>query len=259
MAFYEVYNMNLSFLGSFFLQNETYTLFDYLLIFLGPGAVLFFTFYLLWSGRRKNHKIIETSRETLLEVFSNEFEDLVTDQLSSNGGLLFPKYKKSQNIPFKDFRVVFALEERHLMLSVIISWFSGKNDYIALEANPKKGKLSTKLQIIPNHEEGQIKKHQDLLFSLDDIILNVGKLDEFFVIKASSKRAGTYFIGDKALLKQIYAVRESLIRISINPSENPSVRIYSRINKKLDLAKLQKLFLMLCDRINVVAEKKIMK
>lgn len=259
MVFYEVYNMNLSFLGSFFLQDVNYTLMDYLLIFLGPGAVLFFTFYLLWAGRRKNRKIIETSRDALLEVFSNEFEDLVTDQLSSNGGLLFPKYKKSQSIPFKDFRVVFALEERHLMLSVIISWFSGKNDFIALEANPRKGKFPTKLQIIPNHEEGQIKKHQDLLFSLDDINLNVGKLDEFFVIKSSSKKAGTYFIGEKALLKQIYANRNSLIRISVNSTENPSVRIYARISKELDLSKLQKLFLMLCERINVVAEKKVMK
>ena len=156
--------MNLSFLGSFFLQNEPYTLIDYVIIFLGPGAVLFFTFYLLWAGRKKNHKIIQASRDALLEVFSNEFEDLITDQLSSNGGILFPKYIKSQKIPFKDFRAVFALEERHLMLSVIISWFSCKNDFIALEANPKKEKLSTKLQIIPNSEEGQIKKHQDLLF-----------------------------------------------------------------------------------------------
>ncbi|MHA2319023.1 MAG: hypothetical protein ACXAC6_14840 [Candidatus Hodarchaeales archaeon] len=135
--------MNLSFLGSFFLQDGATTLMDYLLIFLGPGAVLFFTFYLLWAGRRKNRKIIETSRDALLEVFYDEFEDLVTDQLSSNGGLLFPKYKKSQNIPFKDFRVVFALEERHLMLSVIISWFSGKNDFIALEANPRKSRGRT--------------------------------------------------------------------------------------------------------------------
>jgi hypothetical protein len=259
MAFYEVFNMSLGFLVTFFLQNEPYTLIDYAIIFLGPGAVLFFTFYLLWAGRRKNHKIIQASREALLEVFSNEFEDLVTDQLSSNGGLLFPKYKKSQKIPFKDFRVVFALEERHLMLSVIISWFSGKNDFIAFEANPKKGKFTTRLQIIPNHEEGQIKKHQDLLFSLEDISLNVGKLDEYFVIKATSKRAGTYFIGDKGLLKELYAVRSSIIRISLNHSENPSVRIYARINKELDLVKLHKFFLSLCERINVVAEKKVMK
>ncbi len=251
--------MSLRFLGSYFLQNEPYTLIDYVIIFLGPGAVLFFTFYLLWAGRRKNHKIIQASRDALLEVFSTEFDDLITDQLSSNGGILFPKYKKSQKISFKDFRAVFALEERHLMLSVIISWFSGKNDFIALEANPKKGKLSTKLQIIPNNEAGQIKKHQDLLFSLEDIILNVGKIDELFVIKATSKRAGTYFIGEKTLLKQIYAVRNGLIRISINPSENPSVRIYSRINKELDLAKLHTLFISLCERINVVAEKKVMK
>ena len=259
MVFYEVYMVSTDLLGHFFLQNEPYTLMDYIFIFIGPGAVLFFTFYLLWAGRRKNHKIIESSRDALLEVFSAEFDDLITDQLSSNGGLLFPRYKKSQNIPFKDFRVVFALEERHLMLSVIISWFSGKNDFIALEANPKKGKFTTKLQIIPNHEEGQIKKHQDLLFDLDDINLNVGKIDEFFVIKASSKKAGTYFIGEKNLLKQIYSVRKSLVRISINSAENPSIRIYARINKELDLARLQQLFIALCERIEVVAEKKVMK
>ena len=88
---------------------------------------------------------------------------------------------------------------------------------------------------------------------------NVGKIDEFFLIKTSSKRAGTYFIGDKTLLKQIYAIRKVLVRLSINNSENPSVRIYARINKDLDLAKLQQLFLSLCERINVVGAKKVMK
>ncbi|MHA2319022.1 MAG: hypothetical protein ACXAC6_14835 [Candidatus Hodarchaeales archaeon] len=84
-------------------------------------------------------------------------------------------------------------------------------------------------------------------------------MDEFFVIKSSSKRAGTYFIGEKALLKQIYANRNSLVRISVNSTEDPSVRIYARIDGELDFSKLQKLFLILCERINVVAEKKVMK
>ncbi|MHA2345283.1 MAG: hypothetical protein ACXACP_01055 [Candidatus Hodarchaeales archaeon] len=246
-------------LGEFFLQTDSYTIFDYFIVFLGPGAVLFFTFYLLWAGRRKNHKIINVSKDALLEVFSDEFDDLIIEQLSSNGGLLFPQYKKSQSIHFKDFRVVFALEERHLMLSVVISWFSGQSDYIAMEANPKKGRINTKIQIIPNKEEGQIKKHQDLLFSLEDLELNVERIDELFLIRASSKRTGMYFLGNKELLKQLYAIREAVVRISIDSSDNPSVRIYAKIDKNLDLAKMRRLFITLCERINEISEKKVMK
>ncbi|MHA1215401.1 MAG: hypothetical protein ACTSPG_08885 [Candidatus Hodarchaeales archaeon] len=247
---------------NFFLQTDgttEYGLLDYIFVFMGPGTVLFFTFYLWWSGRRKNQKIMNLSREGLLEVFSKEFDDLIMDQMSSNGGLLFPKYKKSSVIPFKDFRVVFALEERHLMLSVIISWFSGSNDYIALEANPRKGKISTKIQIIPNHEEGQIKKHQDLLFTLNEVELGVKQLDEFFVIKATSTRSGTYFLSDKPLLKQLYAVKDFIVRISIDSSEDPSVRVYARINDKLDLEKLYNVFTGFCERVNEVADKAVMK
>ncbi|MHA1940333.1 MAG: hypothetical protein ACW97P_01250 [Candidatus Hodarchaeales archaeon] len=246
-------------LGEFFLQTDSYTIFDYFIVFLGPGAVLFFTFYLLWAGRRKNHKIINVSKDALLEVFSDEFDDLIIEQLSSNGGLLFPQYKKSQLIHFKDFRVVFALEERHLMLSVVISWFSGQSDYIAMEANPKKGRINTKIQIIPNKEEGQIKKHQDLLFSLEDLELNVERIDELFLIRASSKRTGMYFLGNKELLKQLYAIREAVVRISIDSSDNPSVRIYAKIDKNLDLAKMRRLFITLCERINEISQKKVMK
>ena len=246
-------------LGNLFLQTGSYTILDYIIVFLGPGAVLFFTFYLLWAGKRKNHKIINLSKDALLEVFSEEFEDLFTEQLSSNGGLLFPKYKKTQTIPFKDFRVVFALEERHLMLSVIIAWFSGQSDFIALEANPKRGRISTKIQIIPNKEEGQIKKHQDLLFTLEDIELNVERIDTYFLIRATSKRAGTFFLGNKDLLKQLYAIREAIVRISIDSSENPSVRVYAKIDKNLDLAKMRRLFVTLCERINEISEKKVMK
>ncbi len=259
MVIFDSYILRLIFIGQFFLQDGQYGLLDWIIVLLGPGTVLFLTFYLLWAGKRKNHKIIQISKDTLLEVFSAEFDDLITDQLSSNGGLLFPKYKKTHTIPFKDFRVVFALEERHLMLSVIISWFSGANDYIALEANATKGNLPTKVQIIPNHEEGQIKKHQDLLFSLDDIVLNVEKLDNYFVMKASSKRAGIYYLSDKSLLKQLYSVRESIVRISINSTDDPSLRIYCRINKELDLGKLHRVFVTMCERVNEVHEKKIMK
>ncbi len=246
----------------FFLQ-EGYGVIDYVLIFLGPGTVLFFTFYLLWAGRRKNHKIMRLSRDALLEVFKNEFDDLVLDEKSSNGGLLLPKYKRSRDVPFQDFRVVFALEERHLMLSVIISWFAGVNDYIALEANSKKGEIRTqiptKIQIIPKHEEGQIKKHQDFLFTLEDIELGVKRFDDFFLVKATTQRTGTYFLGDKNLLKLIHNVRKVVVRISVNSTDDPSIRIYARINKDLNLERLHALFLALCDRINEVSEKVVMK
>ena len=252
----------LEYLTRYFLQEGS-GIVDYLFIFLGPGTVLFFTFYLLWAGRRKNHKIMELAREALLEVFENEFDDLIMDQKSSNGGLLYPKYRKSRNIPFSDFRVIFALEERHLMLSVIISWFKGVNDHIALEANSKKGEISTKIpikiQIIPKHEEGQIKKHQDLLFQLEEIELGVKKLDEFFLVKATTQRTGTYFLGDKNLLKLIHSIRKIVVRISIDSADDPSIRIYARINQDLNFPKMYALFLALCERVNEVSEKVVMK
>ena len=247
-----------TYISGIFLQNG-YGLIDYIFLFLGPGTVLFFTFYLLWAGRRKNQKIMDLTREALLEIFEEEFEDLIMEEKSSNGGLLIPKYKRSQNISFKDFRVVFALEERHLMLSVIISWFAGVNDYIALEANANKGKISTKVQIIPKHEEGQIKKHQDLLFKLEEIELGIKQLDEFFLLKATSKRAGSYFLGDKNLLKLLHNIRKVVVRVSIDSAEDPSIRVYARINEELDLEKLQVFFLSLCERVNEVSEKVVMK
>jgi hypothetical protein len=243
-------------LNRFFLQASVL---EYLITFLPASLIIFYTIYLLWAGRRKNHKIIELAREALLEIFSEEFDDLIVDQKSSNGALLLPIYKKSQNISFKDFRVVFALEERHLMLSVIISWFSGVNDYIALEANAIKGKIATKIQLIPKHEEGQIKKHQDLLFKLVDIELKLAKFDDFFVIKATDQRSGTYFLGDRNLIKLIYSVRETLVRISIDSADDPSVRIYAKIDEQLDLEKLRTLFVALCERVNAVSEKVVMK
>jgi hypothetical protein len=257
MSFLELFGILINYSSRIYLQNG-YGIIDYLILFLGPGTVLFLTFYLLWSGRRKNYKIMELARDALLEIFEEEFDDLIMEEKSSNGGLLVPKYK-SQNLSFKDFRVVFALEERHLMLSVIISWFAGVNDYIALEANSKKGKIATKVQIIPKHEDGQIKKHQDLLFKLEEIELGIKQLDEFFLIKATSQRAGTYFLGDKALLRLLHNIRKSVVRISLNSAEDPSIRIYARINEDLDLEKLQEFFLSLCDRVNEVSEKVVMK
>ena len=203
--------------------------------------------------------MMRITREALLQVFSKEFEDLIMEQMSSNGGILLPKYKKTALIPFKDFRIVFALEERHLMLSVIISWFSGAKDYIALEANPKRGKIPTKIQIIPKKEEGQIKKHQDLLFTLDEIELGVKQLDDTYLWKASSSRSGLYFLSEKSLLKNIHKLRNFLVRISIDSSDDPSIRIYVKINKELDLEQLYITFMAFCDRIDQVVDKTVMK
>ena len=103
-----------------------------------------------------------------------------------------------------------------------------------------------------------IKKHQEILFNLSNVELGIKKLDEFFVMKATSQRTGTYFLANKDLLKMIHSVRKTIVRISIDSADDPSIRVYTRINEDLDLVKLHLLFMTLCNRVNEVSEKKIM-
>jgi hypothetical protein len=78
-------------------------------------------------------------------------------------------------------------------------------------------------------------------------------------MKASAKRAGLFYLGDRSLLKQLHSVRKSVVRISINSDDDPSVRVYARINEDLDLGKLSSFFVAMCERVNEVHDKRVMK
>lgn len=232
-----------------FLQTGGSDLAELIVVAFGPTLVIGFTLYLLWSGRRKNKKIMDKTRELLMNAFEEEFDDLIFDQLSSNGALLYPKMKNNAKFDFKNFRIVFALEERHLMLSVIISWFSGTSDYLAIEADPKGKKFTEKIQIIPRHEEGHINKFSELLLTLEDIDFGVRTIDETFDVRASSKRLGYELLADKELLKILYAMKDYLVRVSVDPSDDPPYRIYVRIKEGLDISMVKDLFTTIGKRI----------
>jgi len=54
-------------------------------------------------------------------------------------------------------------------------------------------------------------------------------------------------------------MRDFLVRISIDSSDDPSIRIYVKINKDLDLEQLYITFMALCERVDQVVDKTIMK
>jgi uncharacterized Fe-S cluster-containing radical SAM superfamily protein len=78
-------------------------------------------------------------------------------------------------------------------------------------------------------------------------------------MKATSNRTGTAMLGDKTLLKMIYSNRKVIVRISINSADDPSIRVYARLNPELDLNKLYHLFMALNERVNEFINKSVMK
>jgi len=57
----------------------------------------------------------------------------------------------------------------------------------------------------------------------------------------------------------IYSNRKVIVRISINSAEDPSIRVYARLNPELDLDKFYNLFMALCARVNEFIDKSVMK
>jgi hypothetical protein len=207
--------------------------------FLPAGAILGLTGYAWIFGRRKNRKFLKSNTEivsqTLQKVVPQGFD---VEQATPSGTSLVPrKDSKEREGAFRRFRVVFSLEDRHLLLTWIMSLFSGSKDVVAFEFDPKY-RSPVNLEIISAKEKRLIQKEKDKLLALDTVELAsevrttkaeskqlLEEFDSFFEIKASNSKLAMLILARTDLLQQIVNRHKELIRISIDRKRDHSIRI----------------------------------
>ncbi len=243
---------------------------DYVVALSPPLLVIFLSLYMLWAGRRRNYQIMMKTTETIKDSWKDVVKDLEEDksQRSAVGTVIIGEPKG--NAPLKNFLIVYALEDRHILLSSIIACVTQPNDVIAFEADPRTEPMAD-LYVIPRKQEYQIKKQSDYLVKLDDFRVGLSQLDDHYLIKTTSIGfARRLFHGDtrrppaekeksKGVKKEellyptlLYALKDHLVRLSIVSSrkDRPHVKLFLKLNKNLDMKVVKQLFLLTCERIN---------
>ncbi len=248
---------------------------DYVIALSPPLLVIFLSVYMLWAGRRKNYQIMKNTTDSLRFQWKDVIRNLEEDQSqrSAVGSVVVGEPKG--NAPMKNFILVYALEDRHILLSSIIACVTQPNDVIAFEADPKV-EPPADLYVIPRKQEYQIRKQSDYLVKLDDFRVGIDKIDDQYLVKTTSigfarrliygevKHGATDKIKRKGARKDeiiyptlLYALKDHLVRLSIVSSrkDRPHVKLFLKLDKKLDMNVVKQLFLLTCERINSMGKK----
>lgn len=247
---------------------------DYVIALSPPLLVIFLSIYMLWAGRRKNYQIMMKTTEDIKGLWKDVIKSVEEDksQRSAVGTVILGEPKG--NAPVKTFLIVYALEDRHILLSSLIACVTQPNDVIAFEADPRV-EPSADLYVIPRKQEYQIKKQSDYLVKLDDFRVGLSQIDDQYLIKTTSIGfARRLFLGDAKRIQTekdktrgiskdellyptlLYALKDHLVRLSIVSSrkERPHVKLFLRLNKDLDMKVVKQLFLLTCERMNAMGK-----
>ncbi|MFX1285988.1 MAG: hypothetical protein ACFFB5_20260 [Promethearchaeota archaeon] len=185
-------------------------------------------------GKRKNlmimNKAFKATKQSSKDWITN-FE-LVEESTTGRTYLLEVK----PDLSIKNFRVHFTMVNRHLILSKIASIIRKRRDYILLEADPSDKVVKRyQLEVLPRREEKSIKALLDMLGKLEPLELGSSRLEEKFIFRVNdSDLFLTAFKKGKNIIRNLYSMRDHLIRLSYYPLESPSIRIVAELTESLN-------------------------
>ncbi len=238
------------------------------LSFVPALLIIFFTFYLFIAGPKKNRKLIAREIKKIETTFKNDVKELIEDKShrTPTGSVFIGDPKGTA--PFKEFLVVFAMEDRHLLLTSLMLLFTKPNDIVALECDPHVQPLAG-VHVIPWAQKGQIQRQKDYLLQLDDFTTHVKEFDKEFMVKTESSQFARFLLlGDERMpekerlkiLALIYSLRDTILRVTVTRStaDRPYVKIFLKITKDVNYMKYRQLLLLIAERINRIGKTKYM-
>jgi hypothetical protein len=186
-----------------------------------------------YFGKRKNLQLMDDAFKILSEKSGERLINLDLAEYSTMGRTYLVQLKPEQSL--KNFRIHFALIQRHLILSRIASYFRKRKDYILIEADPTDKIVHRyQLEILPTRDQKNIKALADMLNRLEKMRIRSAKFSETFSIWANDP---DFFLAafqkQPQIIKNIYSQRNNINRVSIYPLESPSIRLVAEIAEEL--------------------------
>ncbi len=228
----------------YFLPSITLTL-----LALITGILVYFL------GKRKNLIIMNNTFKKTKQCSKDWITNFKLAEESTTGRTYLLEVKP--NLSLKDFRVHFTMVNRHLILSKIASILRKRRDYILLEADPSDNVVKRyQLEVLPRREEKMIKALLDMLGELEPLELGSSKLEEMFIFRVNdSELFLTAFKKGKHIIRNLYSLRNQIIRLSYYPLESPSIRIVAVLSESLNLKPLMDLLFTLTANIADLGKK----
>jgi hypothetical protein len=141
-----------------------------------------------------------------------------------------------------NFRLHFALYQRHLILSRLTTLIRKRDNYALFEADPTNKVVKRyQIEMLNKNEKKRIESLTDMLYKLHHLPIGSAQFEEEFLIRVNDAEFfQAVFKKSPQLVKYLYSLRSSLIRLSYYPLTQPSIRIVSKLddafNPKLHMA-----------------------
>ena len=196
--------------------------------------VIFIGLFIYFIGKKRNIDLMDSTFNKFNEANEEKITNLKLMEANTTGRTYLGEVE--ENFPLNNFRLHFTLVPRHLIISKLASLVRKKLDYVVLEADPIDKVVNRyQIEILNKQEKKTIKSLSDMLYKLDHLSIGNVKFDETFIIGVNDLE---FFqaVYQKApqVVKNLYSIRNNLIRLSFYPLVHPSLRLVSILDDKFN-------------------------
>lgn len=138
--------------------------------------------------------------------------------------------------PLEDVRLHFTLVQRHLVISKLATLVRKKHDYVLFEANPQDKIVHRyQIEILRKNDKDRIKSLADMLYQLKHVSVGSAKFEDEFLIRVNDEEFfKAIFSKSPQVVKYLYGMRRSLLRLSYYPLSVPSIRFVAELEESFN-------------------------
>ncbi|MFW9997173.1 MAG: hypothetical protein ACFFD4_34335, partial [Candidatus Odinarchaeota archaeon] len=182
-------------------------------------------------GKKKNLELMNTSFELISRDAGDWLTNIKLVEEATIGRTYLAEVKSE--LPFVNLRIHFTLVQRHLILSKLASLLKKRRDYVLFEADPSDDIVKRyQLEILSKNDQKRIKALKDMLWQMQMLTTENKRLDDAYLIRVNDLEFfRAVFQKRQQIVRNLFAQRNNIIRISLYPLESPSIRIVAELNE----------------------------
>jgi hypothetical protein len=219
------------------------------------GLTILVGLLVYYFGKKKNLTLMNSSFKKFEKISKKKIKDMVLAETSTTGQTYLGEVEDGTSIT--DFRLHFTLIQRHLIISRIATLVRKKFDYVLFEANPTDMVVKRyQIEILNKDDRKRIESLSDMLYKLEHLPLGSAKFDTEFIIRVNDLEFfQSVFKNTPQVVKYLYLIRHSLIRLSYYPLAQPSIRMVALLKEDFDPKLYMEILFVLTDAITSVGQK----
>jgi hypothetical protein len=198
------------------------------------GLTIIIGLVVYYIGKKTNINLMDSSFNKFKNISKGKIKNLELVESDTIGRTYLGEVEEGSSLI--NFRLHFTMIHRHLIISRVASLVKKKFDYVLFEADPADKVVKRyQIEVLNKDDKKRIESLADMLYKLEHLPLGSRKFEEEFIIRVNDLEFfQAAFKKDPQIIKYLYSVRHSLIRLSYYPLAQPSIRMVALLKEDLN-------------------------